>query len=70
MMADIEKLDLSGRRRRRSVIRGSITGLGDKISELEAKEMLSPVKRHSIKGDTTTIRQGRRTIQAFPLRNR
>ena len=48
-MADIEKLELSGRRRRRGVIRGSITKLGDKISELEAKGELSPMDLVTVK---------------------
>ena len=45
MMADIEKIDISERRRRQGVIGGSITKLGDKISELEVKGELSPMDR-------------------------
>ena len=42
-MADIAKLDISGRCQWRGVVRGSITRLGDKLSELETKGRLSPV---------------------------
>ena len=49
MMADITKLCIPGRSRRQGVIRGSITRLGNKRSELETKERLSPTGRLAVK---------------------
>ena len=42
-MADITKLDITKRHPWRGMIRASITRLGDKVENLETKELLSPV---------------------------
>ena len=49
MMADIAKLDITGRHHRLGMICTSITRLGDKVGELEMKERLSPMDQLATK---------------------
>ena len=65
MMADIEKLNIPGRRRRRGVIRSSITRLGDKISELETKEKLSPMEPLTVKRIQQRLGEANKEFKRF-----